>query len=62
MNFQLTGAKRREWMGMGIAWIIIHSYCGYLWIVPSFPTQNAPGCFSMFQKFLLVRFTQGMME
>ena len=28
MNFQLTGAKRREWMGMGVAWIMIHSYCG----------------------------------
>jgi hypothetical protein len=27
-NGQLTGAKRREWMGMGVAGIIIHSYCG----------------------------------
>ena len=24
----LTGAKRREWMGMGVAGIIINSYCG----------------------------------
>ena len=24
----LTGAKRREWMGMGVAGIIIDSYCG----------------------------------
>jgi hypothetical protein len=24
----LTGAKRREWMGMGVAGMIIDSYCG----------------------------------
>ena len=24
----LSGAKRREWMGMGVAGIIIDSYCG----------------------------------
>ena len=26
--FKLTGAKRREWMGMGVAGMIIDSYCG----------------------------------
>jgi hypothetical protein len=24
----LTGAKRREWMGMGVAGMIIDNYCG----------------------------------
>ena len=24
----LTGAERREWMGMGVAGMIIHDYCG----------------------------------
>ena len=25
---KLTGAKRREWMGMGVAGIIMDNYCG----------------------------------
>ena len=25
---KLTGAERREWMGMGVAGIIINMYCG----------------------------------
>ena len=28
MVTKLTGAKRREWMGMGVAGMIIDSYCG----------------------------------
>ena len=35
-SLNLTGAKRREWMGMGVAGIIIHIFI--LWIIPSFPT------------------------
>ena len=34
MDFHLTGAKRREWMGMG-EW---DDY--WLWIIPSFPAKH----------------------
>ena len=32
---RLTGAKRREWMGLGVAGMIIDSYCGF---IPAFGT------------------------
>ena len=28
ISYNLTGAKRREWMGMGVAGMITNSYCG----------------------------------
>ena len=37
---QLTGAKRREWMGMGVAGMIITSDYMWLWIIPSFPAKH----------------------
>ena len=38
----LTGAKRREWMAMGVSGMIIAitSDYGYLWIIPSFPAKH----------------------